>query len=435
VKVVMVILLSAMIIKDAGHIGDPFILRGFSQVLCLIVGTFWILLNADVSFLKKYWPIFGYCLVSLISGLLSPRMDHALMQTASLTSVLFFAIAYFESQSKKSGDPSKLYFNTTIILYSIACIVSVLLIKLNYSLVYGKVAASFVTNAVVRFNGVYSTPGMMGAASGLLIGFILFRKGKWWWRGPALTAALICLALTTSRTFWVASFVSSIIVWWIYKPQSRKLVAIITVSTCLVAGSLWFIGVSVDTKGVEKSARVSSLSTLTGRIPLWEMAIDGFSKRPIIGYGSTIGAYALRDDSGTALYNSEGPSGQELGRETLHNGYIQSVLDLGALGLFFYVAIFYVAIYRIYHRDKLKLHGSVIYGVLFVVISNFGESVVYSASTSHSIVFWCLVVFGLYRFSSSFTGGHKEDGISITENQEPSSTKGVKFKTVDCKLR
>ncbi|NOY16342.1 MAG: O-antigen ligase family protein, partial [Gammaproteobacteria bacterium] len=285
----LVILLLAMIAKDAAHIGDPYIMRGFAQGLCLVVGMTWVLMNANIALLKRYWPVFGYLLISLVSGLLSPRMGYALIQTASLAAVLFFAIAYFESQSKKPGDSSNLYFNTTVIAYTIVCVISILLIKLDYSIVYSRVGDWSDLKFGVRFRGLYPAPGMMGAASGLLIGFVLFREGKWWWRGLALASGLTCLALTQSRTFWVAAFATSIFIWWIYKPQARKLLVAVTLGVGVMVGSIWILGVSVDTAGVEKTARIGSLSNLSGRLVLWEEVIESFSKSPFIGYGTTIG--------------------------------------------------------------------------------------------------------------------------------------------------
>jgi O-antigen ligase len=433
-KAVLVILLLVMIAKDTAHINDPYIMRGFAQGLCFVVGMAWMFSNANVRLLKKYWPIFGYLFISLVSGVFSPRMDYALLQTASFVAVLFFAIAYFESQSKKTGDSSSLYFNTTIIIYAVVCVISILLIKMNHSIVYSRVGDWSDLNVGVRFRGLYSAAGMMGAASGLLIGFVLFRQGKWWWRWPVLASGLICLALTQSRTFWIATFVTSIIVWWIYKPQTRKILIAVTFVVGTISGSIWVLGVSVDTSGVEDSARVGSLANLTGRVPLWEQALDSFSKSPFIGYGSTMGSYALRDDSRDALFGDDSREGRSLGHETLHNGYLQTILDLGVLGSFFYITIFVTALQRVYRRDKLRMHGAVMYGVLFMAIGNMGESIVYSASVSHSIVFWCVVIFALHRFGSDADEVIRSNGASITDSQVVPVDKSGKLKTRKCEL-
>jgi len=413
-----VILLLAMVAKDASHINDPYVMRGIAQGLCFIVGVAWMLVHVNITLLKRYWPIFGYLCVSLISGLFSPRMEFALIQTTSLVAVLFFSIAYFESQSKKSIDSSDLYFSTTIIVYAIVCFVSILLIKLAPSVVYGRVGEWDNMRAGVRFRGLFSASGMMGAASGLLIGYVLFIEGKWWWRGPVLAMGLICLALTQSRTFWVAAFITSMFVWWFYKPHIRQLLIAVAIGAVLLAGSLVIFNVSVDSSSVEKEVRVGSIATLSGRLPLWEMGAEAFYKRPFIGYGSTMGSYALRNHTSSNLSDKDkNRSARSLGTETLHNGYLQTILDLGVLGFFFYVAIFVTAIKRVYRRDTSKKYGAVIYGVMFMAIGNLGESIVYSASVSHSIVFWIVAVFALHRFVPGAIDDRIENNTSTSHEQ------------------
>ena len=390
----MVILLLAIIAKDTAQINDPYILRGFSQGLCLLVGGGWLLFNANTNLLKKYWPVLGYLAVSLLSGLFSPRMSYALIQTASLASVLLFSIAYFESQAKKPGDSVDLYFNTTIFLYGLVCALSLLMIKYNSSIVYSRIGNWSDPTAGIRFEGLFPISGMMAAASGLLVGFVIFRKGKWWWRWPILAAGVICLGLTQSRTFWVAAFVTSVIIWWFYNPKTRNRLIAVTLAAGMVGGSMWLLGTSVDTTNIEKSARVESIENLSGRVTLWELAMENISKRPLVGYGSSVGSYALHNYEGMLGLRDD----RSVGHETLHNGYLQTVLDIGVFGLLFYIAIFAVGIRRVVLFDKERKYPAVIYGVLFMAIGNLGESIVYSAAVSHSVVFWCVSVFALYRF-------------------------------------
>jgi len=421
VKVLIVILLLALLAKDASHINDPNnIMRGFAQGLCFLVGVSWMLGHTNLALIKKYWPIFGYLFISLVSGLLSPIMETALIQTASLVAVLFFAIAYFESQSRRPGDPTDLYFNTTILAYAVICSISLLMIKLDPSIAYG-IVGQWVENpeAAIRFRGIYPISGMLGAASGLFVGFVLFRQGKWWWRAPVLAVGLACLALTQSRTFWVATFVASILIWWVYRPQYRKLLAAVTIAVGIMVITVELLGLSVDTRDLSKAARAGSLSTLTGRLPLWETAIEDFSKRPFIGYGSTLGSYALRYDSDNTatLVSSPRREGRSLSAETIHNGYFQTMLDLGVFGGFFYVMIFVIAIRRMYLRDELRRYGAVGYAVVFMAIANMGESIVYSAAVSHSIVFWIAVVFALHRFTPEV--------VKRVQNEKPAANKNV----------
>ena len=412
-RIVLVILLLSLIIKDAGQINDPYIFRGIGQGLALLLALIWLVTGMRAAYIKRYWPLFGYLAVSIVSGVFSPRMNYALIQSASLFAVIMFAIAYYESQKGTGKDPANLYFFTVITAYTLICIISIVLIKLNPPVVYSRVGNWLDLRAGMRFSGLFPVSGMMGAASGLLIGFTMFRKGKWYWRTIALGSGLVCLALTQSRTFWVATFATSIIVWWIYKPRARKIqAAVIFLAGVAVVTSMAF-NLKLDTASLEKAVRWDSISSLTGRIPLWERSRDAFYNRPIVGYGSAVGSYALTDDGDRPIGMKNEREARSIGHETLHNGYVQSVLDLGMLGLFFYVAIFFVAIRRVYRYDIDRTGGAVLYGVLFMAIGNLGESIVYSASVSHSIVFWCVVVLAFHRFRPRYTSPGPSERVSV----------------------
>ena len=402
VKVTIVILLLAMFAKDLSHINDPYnLMRGFSQGLALLVGLLWMSGHFNATLLRKYWPIFGYLFVSFISGLFSPFTETALIQTASLVAVLFFAIAYFESQSRKPGDSTALYLNTVTLVYTGACFIGLLMIKLDHSVAYA-IIGNWVTDpaAAIRYRGIFPISGMLGAGSGLLFGIVLFRRGKWWWRAPALTAGLLSLALTQSRTFWVATFAASILIGWIYTPRYRKLFAAATFAALIAVAMVEVLGLHVNTHGIREDARIGSIDNLTGRIPLWEHTIKAFSYHPFIGYGSTLGSYALAYGGHTGtIADSVNRTARSLSTETTHNGYFQTMLDLGVFGLFFYVAIFATAIRRMYLRDKLRQYPAIGYIVVFMAVGNLAESIVYSAGVSHAIVFWIAVVFALHRFA------------------------------------
>ena len=407
----MVILLLAMIVKDTVPVGDPNLLRFVVQALCLFIGTGWILVNLSGSLISKYWPVFGYILISLISGLMSERMEYALMQTASLAAVLFFAIAYFESQRYKPGDSAALYFTTVVFAYIIVCIVSILLIKFGHSIVYGRVGDWFDPRVGSRFRGLFSSAGMMAAASGLLIGFLLFNKYKWWWRLPAMASGLACLALTQSRTFWVATFVAAVITWWFFKPNSKKFLVAFSFGIAVMGISSMVLDVSINAKEVKKAARIDSVENLTGRVPLWEKAMERISKKPLVGYGSAVGSTALHDSS-NLISKQNNRDDRSVGHETLHNGYLQTVLDLGIIGLLFYVMIFYVALSRVYRRGRSATNGAIFYGLLFMAVGNLGESIIFSAAVSHSVVFWFVATLALHRFAA----------VETSENLDPVMT-------------
>lgn len=390
-----------MVLKDTSQIINPLVLRGVAQGVCLFIGIMWIITHLKIVILLKYWPVFGYLFISIISGIFSPRIEHALLQSASLIAICLFFIAFFEIQSKKKIDSYNLYFNTTIILYAVVCLISILLIKLNYSYVYGRVGNWFDPTVGMRFRGLFAAAGIMAAVSGLLIGLALFKDGKLWWRIPVFFFGFVCLALTQSRTFWVSTFIATVTTLWIYKPRLKAVLVVAVLSSSLILSLIVMTGLSIDTKNIEEVTRSDSISNLSGRTKLWDEAIDRFTESPLIGYGSTIGSYALRGSADKNTFNLGKITDRSLSRDTLHNGYLQAILDLGFLGFVFYILIFVIALKRLLTYDRIDSYATVFYIIVFMAIGNLGESIIYSASVSHSIIFWCAVILALSGLSTS----------------------------------
>jgi len=396
-KTVMVILIVAMIAKDASQLNDPYIMRGLAQGLCLLFGLGGIAASVSSSFLKLYWPLLGYLLFIFVSGVFSSSATFALIQATSLMAVILFFIAYYNKLGKNEQDPNKIVFNTIVIAYSIASIISVLMAKINPSLAYG-VVGEYMYTTEVRFKGLFPGAGSMAASAGLLIGFVLLRKGSWWWRVPVLLSAIICLYLTQSRTFWVALIAGLILTWWIYYPHKRglsMLTLVLAIPICITV--FLAFNVQLETKGMEKTARLESISNLSGRMDLWKVGFESAQNRPLIGYGLTMGSLALHDNSGknTSINSSRKADDRSVGRTTLHNGYMQSLLDIGIFGTFFYLSVFFVSLKRLIKQKENREYAPVFFGITFLAISNLGENVIYGASVYHAILFWCLVTFCL----------------------------------------
>jgi hypothetical protein len=121
-KIVLAILALAMIAKDASYLGDPYIMRGTAQGLCLIVGGSWLLTNLSPMLLKRYWPLFGYMIALFLSIIGTRDPVYVAFQVISLVAVIVLFIAYFESRRNITTNINATLLNTTIIAYAIALI-------------------------------------------------------------------------------------------------------------------------------------------------------------------------------------------------------------------------------------------------------------------------------------------------------------------------
>jgi O-antigen ligase len=110
--------------------------------------------------------------------------------------------------------------------------------------------------------------------------------------------------------------------------------------------------------------------TLTGRIPLWIECLHAIAQRPILGYG-----YG-------AFWNPDSAWGQYIWQMTTwvapsaHNGFLQLLLDLGAVGLALYSIIFgkiIIGTLQALRRHTLAEAQWLALALLALVVENFDE--------------------------------------------------------------
>lgn len=398
-RLILVILVVFLIAKDTLPLGDRFVLRGIAQGLCLGYGLLWLLRYADPSRLLRYAPILAYACVLLLTAFVSSDPVRVVLQVGSLLSVFLFAIAAVES-NLGAGDASGLMRTTTVLSYTVVCAGSILVIWLAPGIAY-------VTEGIAggtRFSGLFSQPGMIGAASGLLLGLAFFgRLEGGGWTVPvrllAVALALVCLALAGARTFWVAAGLALLLTYVFYGRRRLLGTAAATYVVVIALLAALATGLKVSERQVDRVLRTDSIATLTGRSALWQISAEQFSRRPVLGYGYTLG--------GTSLYLYEGRLDRGEGdylnnlrasavqTPSLHNGYIQAFLDSGALGGVIYVLLIGYGILRILRHDRDRRYGAELYVLLFMAVGNLGESLIYSASVFHSILFWYTLILAL----------------------------------------
>jgi O-antigen ligase len=369
-----------MVAKDVLPLGDAYVLRSVAQGLCLLSGTIWLLLNFNLNYLLRYWPVVGYCISLILSALLSINQVFVLLQVLSILSIFVFFVSYYENAIKYSAKDDCL-LNTTKIVYAFVMLFSILLLIVYPSYVY-TVFEFEIAKPETRFHGLFPKPSMMGAAAGALIGIVLFKENAKWINIGYVICASICLFLTISRTFWLslvfAIFATAFI---FFEKKRKKVVAVLTV-LLIICGSIMFFY-----RGTHREIlREESLMNFSGRTEIWKQAIKGFLDNPFFGYGLTAGSEGLFDYRSSLFRKSS--EARQISRQTLHNGYVQSLMDTGLIGTLFYLLIMSVSLYRII-KFKSKMQKPVeFFLITFLMIANIGESVIYAASVFHSILFW-----------------------------------------------
>jgi O-antigen ligase len=353
------------------------------ELASLSVGVYWVITHASIGVLRRQFALMAYLFVLLLSASVSSDPVFVLLQVMTLAAVALFAVAYFATVDSSVA--------VTSVLVPALCAYSLVLAG---SLVYGHVAptGAFESgwgDSEPRFRGLFGEPAEIGMVAGLTIGFALFVRTWWMLRIPAFVVAMACVYFTYSRTFWVAVVVSVGATLWVYRPKLRLPMAIsVVVFASALAGNL-------DTiiKSNERVLRADSLTNLSGRTEIWGSAIAAFEERPWLGYGFTLGA--------DGIMNSGFVKGLRRGNEelvktpTLHNGYVQAMLDSGAPGLTLYCVIVVGALVRLWRKDTDKQFAPVMYVLVFSMIGNIGETYIFGAAQSHQSLYWMLAVFAL----------------------------------------
>ena len=236
----------------------------------------------------------------------------------------------------------------------------------------------------------------------------LFGVRNPWLKIFSLVCGGACLALTLSRTAWVGCFIAVIVTSWLYYPRRRLFVTALASALAFAAFCMFLLNVRPDPETVSlfgRVLRVNSISTLNGRTKIWHDGITAFLKAPILGRGFTAGGEAFKPDDGRITLSTMISADQQspfslaksrfIGKATLHNGIIQSLLDAGIVGTFFYLSAMGAALFGFLLRDRARRYPAEFACLVFLMVTNIAQNVIYSAAVFDSILFWGLVVFAL----------------------------------------
>lgn len=402
-EIVLILLILCLVIKDITLINEPYFLRAIAQGACLVTGAAWLLSHLNGKVLKRYWIVIGYMASLFLTVFVASEPIYVLFQVVSLSAVIIFFIAYFESRATNVTVSNDTLVNTTVISYLLICFLSLVAIKFFPSYAY-----DYISHGEIRFRGIYSKSGMTGSAAGILILMTLFGVRNAWLKIFSLFCGSACLALTLSRTHWVGCLIAVCVTSWLYYPRRRLLVTVGASALAFVIFSMFLLNVRPDPETVSAAGRfmrVGSISTLNGRTKIWHDGFMAFSKTPILGRGFTAGGEALYSDNenqhlSTMISANQGtPSTLDksrfIGKSTLHNGIIQSLLDAGIVGTFFYLTAMLAALRGFLVGDWLKKYPAEFACLVFLLVTNISQNVIYSAAVFDSLLFWGLVVFAL----------------------------------------
>lgn len=93
-----------------------------------------------------------------------------------------------------------------------------------------------------------------------------------------------------------------------------------------------------------------SANTLKDRAIMWKIAWDGFKERPLLGWGPENFSNVFAHDFNTAYFTPAKGLGRWFDRA--HSVYFDYLVEIGALGLLSFLAIFIVLYWQIFHARR-----------------------------------------------------------------------------------
>lgn len=194
-------------------------------------------------------------------------------------------------------------------------------------------------DGVLRAPGLFTSNYSMGSFAGIVGALALV----WWpamehglrpniWRAVAVTSAVGCLILSTYRTGLLVFLISLVLLGFasLHKGAMWKSVVLWT-GTVLVAVGAYIAG-------------LASVSSLLQRLDIWSAALDKYGFHPL-GHGVGFAGAA----SGSRF--AEAPV-------IVDNYYLNLYLQFGLLAVLFFVPLFAVALFAVWHARKHPAFGA-----------------------------------------------------------------------------
>lgn len=306
------------------------------------------------------------------------------LQRAASVALLFMAVFALAARAWATRQD---------VLRDLAVVAFVLVAALIVGLVGYARGAEWASQAS-RFRGILENPNSVGVVGALLIpvafGFAGWRRGgrRMWWSVVGLLA-LVSLVLSESRSGLIGAGLGLLTILMV---GSRRSAAQRSIPFVIVGLSIavLLIGVSRAPDRLQDAAgrRIEFESGAGGRFDAWRLAWDLCRDRPGTGwgFGTTEQVFGVRVP---ALVSQTFQGG------LVHNGYLQTLLEIGPMGLVLLISALWRIVRRAIGGSLDVARSGVIGAVVAGLVSQMGESGITSAGSIFAFNFWLLAIAAL----------------------------------------
>lgn len=307
-------------------------LRAGLPVLGLVVGY---LLARPVHRLRAAlpWLLAGFIGWSALSSLWSAQPQATFLKTVVLAVqyVLLFALA-------------SRYESTARMVRDIVGVAHLLILSVWVGLVVAPgLALQPVAGGASRLAGVWPPlqPNVLGLIALIVIAGLLLRVGPAWTLRPAVSVLLgsaTITALVMARTRLALAVIAACVVWIVLKLIARDAFYLV-----VPLFGLPVLGLAVMAYGgtviefLQRGQTASQLTSLTGRLPLWDNALALYERQPWEGFGYYSGHRLVVDPVAGSGYATN-----------IDNMWIELLVDVGRLGTALMAAAVLAGLWAVY---------------------------------------------------------------------------------------
>lgn len=304
------------------------------------------------------WSIAAYSFWTFSSLVWSVEREYTLFKLAVLFVFLFAAFGIARQLSLE--EIGRVYVLICVTLVVIGVLTEISL-------------GTFTVVGDYRFTGTKHPNSQAAYGAFACLGAFLFSKKSRLLAMSLFAIGLACILLTKSRTSLAGMVMGLIVIQGLRARGKQRLM--------LIAGglvSLSFVSLFASLLGGQFTSKLGSaaamgrtddVTSLTGRLPLWEELLDTAAESPIIGHGYL--AYWTPENIEYLgdLFNWEIPHG--------HNMYVDVLMDGGVIGLLLFLGMYlagFTSILRHYSNTRDPAAALVVGYMVFAMINGMGES-------------------------------------------------------------
>ena len=388
---------------------SPVLFMVFALALpCFALLRWWVGLPVFPNF-KLAIPLMGLLIMIALSVAITPDIAFSLRKISGLINSIGLFIALIISSKK--NIPSWLLLIFGIVIASVGAIGSDIYARIPlffpvFRLFY--LVVPFLPNVQRVINA--------NLVAGALLWTLPVSAGICWfyWRKKAVLLAggaavavfvqLFMLIIMQSRAALLALFISGLSVVWVLVPFSRRFIqyGILILAACilLLVLPIWptaFTSTLQDayfTLLVKGDEGEQGLDSIDGRIKIWQRSLDKISEKPVGGHGLNIFRTIVNDPTPVFVPEKEVPHA--------HNWALQIILELGLIGLFFYLWLLFKA-FQILHASWYFVDEQrpviVGYAAALLAFMIFGLFDTISPGARPDFIFWILLAGAFNRAS------------------------------------